>query len=130
MGETPRHRRPWHTAHGFIVLTTAFALMVAPLIVILTHGPATQAAAASITAEIAAHSHDHDHGHPHDDTERDLHGDPFGGHNPADHDHQLHALLCQPTNAPTPLPDKRQCALSDVFRPFTLEGPVRPPRFI
>ena len=133
MGETPRHRGTWHAARSMIALTTAFALIVAPLIVILTHGPAAQAtAAASITAEIAAHGHDHGHGHTHthDDAGRDGHGGPFGGHDPADHDHPLHALICQPTNAPKPLPDKSQCVSSDVFGNLTLEGPMRPPRSV
>ena len=113
-----------------IALTTAFALIVAPLIVILTHGPAAQATAASITAEITAHDRDHGHGHTHDDAGHDGHGGPFGGHNPADHDHPLHALICQPTNAPKPLPDKSQCVSSDVFGNLTLEGPMRPPRSV
>ena len=130
MGETPRHRGTWHAARGMIALTAAFALIVAPLIVILTHGPAAHAAAASIPAEITAHGHDHGHGHTHDDAGRDGHGGPFGGHNPADHDHPLHALICQPTNAPKPLPDKSQCMSSDVFGNLTLEGPMRPPRSV
>ena len=125
MGEKPRHRRTWQAARSLIALTTAFALMVAPLVVILTHGPAAQAtAAASITAEIAAH------GHTHDDAGRDSHDGPFGGHNPADHDHQLQALICPPANTLAPLPDKSKCALSDVLRNIMPQGPLRPPRFI
>ena len=51
MGKTPRHRRTWHAARNLIALTTAFALMVAPLVVILTHGPAAQATAAQVSAD-------------------------------------------------------------------------------
>ena len=131
MGEEPRHRRTWHAVRSLIALTTAFALIVAPLVVILTHGPAAQAtAAASITAEIAAHGHDHSHGHTHDDAGHDGHDRPFGGHNPADHDHQLHALICQPASTPTPIPDKSRCAFSDVLRDLMPEGPMRPPRSV
>ena len=130
MGKKPFHRRTRYAARSLIALTTALALIVAPLVVILTHGPAAQATAAPITAEITAHGHDHDHGHTHDDPERDGQGGLFGGHSPADHDHQLTALICQPTNAHSPPPDKDHCALSDVFRHLTLEGPIRPPRSV
>ena len=132
MGETPRHRRTRHAPRRMIALTTAFALIVAPLLLILTHGPAAQAAAASAPVEVAAHGHDHDqgHGHTHDDAERGGHGGSFGGHDPADHDHPLHALICQPTNTPQPLPDRSRCGLSDILRNLTLEGPRRPPRSV
>ena len=130
MGETPRHRRTWHAARNLIALTTAFALIVAPLIVILTHGPAAHAAAASITTEIAAHGHDHSHGHTHNDAGRDGHDGPFGGHNPADHDHQLQALICQPSNTPTPAADKSRCAFNDVLRNLVPDGLMRPPRSV
>lgn len=130
MGESPRHRRTWHAARDLIALTTAFALVVAPLIVILTHGPAAHASAASITTEIAAHGHDHSHGHTHDDTERDGHEGPIGGHNPADHDHSLLALTCQPSSASAPLPDKSGCAFSGVPRNLMPEGLMRPPRSV
>ena len=128
MGETPRHRRTWHAARNLIALTTAFALIVAPLIVILTHGPAAHAAAASITTEIAAHGHDHSHGHTHDDAGRDGHDGAHGSHNAADHDHQLHALVSQPTTAPKPLPDKARCAFSESCRHLAPDEPRRPPR--
>ena len=131
MGEKPRHRRTWHAARSLIALTTVFALMVAPLVVILTHGPAAQAtAAASIAAEIAAHGHDHSHGHTHDDAGRDSHGEPFGGHNPADHDHSLLALICQPSSTSAPLPDKSRCAFNDVLRNLMPDGLMRPPRSV
>ena len=63
MGDTPRHHRRTRAgrsvpARDLIVLTTALALIVAPLIVIVPHGPTAQAtASASIPAEIAAHGH-------------------------------------------------------------------------
>lgn len=130
MGETPRHRRTWHAARNLIALTTAFALIVAPLIVILTHGPAAHSTAATITTEIATHGHDHSHGHTHEDTERGVQGEPFGGHNPADHDHSLLALICKPASTSAPLPDKSRCAFSDVLRNLMPEGLMRPPRFV
>lgn len=130
MGESPSHRRTWQAARNLIALTTAFALIVAPLIVILTHGPGPHVSSLSIATEVAAHGHDHSHDHTHDDTERGFHGEPFGGHNPADHDHPLHALIRQPASMPTPLPDKSKCAFSDVLRNLTSEGPLRPPRSV
>ena len=134
MGKTPRHRRTWHAARNRIALTTAFALIVAPLIVILTHGPAANANAASITAElaeeIAAHGHDHSHGHTHDDTERGVHGEPFAAHNPADHDHHLYALVCHAADTTGPHPDSRRCALNSMSHDLTLDGPMRPPRSV
>ena len=128
MGKKPFHRRTRYAARSLIALTTALALIVAPLVVILTHGPAAHAAAASITTEVAAHGHDHSHGHTHDDTERGVHGEPFGGHNPADHDHSLLALICQPSSTSAPLPDKSRCAFNDVLRNLMPEGLMRPPR--
>ena len=142
MGKTPFHRRAWHPARRMIVLTTVFALVVAPLVVILTHGPAAHQFAASMAAEIAeeiaeeiaahghAHGHDHSyaHDHAHDEDGDDRPGGSPGGHNPADHDHQLHALVCQAARALKPFPDEAQCAFNEVFRHLTPEGPRRPPR--
>ena len=132
MGETPRNCRTWQAARSLITLTTAFALIVAPLIVILTHGPAAHTSALSITTDVAAHDHsdNHNHNHNHDDIERGVHNSPFGGHSPADHDHPLHALICQPSSTPTPLPDKSRCAFSDALRNLMPEGPMRPPRSV
>ena len=110
-----------------IALTIAFALIVAPLVVILTHGPAAHASVLPITAEISAHGHDHSHDHTHDHAGQD---GPIGGHNPADHDHQLQALICPPATTPAPLPDKSQWASSNVFRHLALEGPTHPPRSV
>ena len=108
------------------VLTTVLALVIAPLVVIHTHGPAAHAAAAAMAVEatesIAAHGHAHDdagHHHP---------GNSFGGHNAADHDHPLHALIGQAASAPGPLPDTAPFWVRDVFRILTLDGPMRPPR--
>ena len=114
-----------------IALAAALALVLAPLIVIVTHSPAAYVAAASMTAdlaadvaeEVAAHGHTHDHaGHDHDGS--------FGAHNPADHDHQLYALIDPATSAPKPLPDKKQCAPGNVFRHLTPEEPRHPPRLV
>ena len=130
MGERLRHRKTWRATRCTIALLTAIALNIAPRVVILTHGPAAEAIAASMVVEVAAPGHDHDRGHGHDDAAHDHRGGPSGGHNPTDHDHQFHALICQAANAPNPLPDKSRCALSDVFRQLTPEGPMRPPRSV
>ena len=128
MGETPRHRGAWHAARGMIALTIAFALIVAPLVVSLTHSPTAYATVASITAEIAAHGHGHTH--THDDVEHDGHGGSFGGQTPADHDHPLHAVIYHPASASKPLPGIAHCILSDAFRQLTPDGPRRPPRAV
>ena len=124
MGKIPFHRETWQAARRLIVLMTVLALVVAPIVVILTHGPAAHAVAASMAEDIAAH------GHAHDEAGHDSPDGSFEGHNPADHDHQLHALVCQTAGALKPRPDKAQCASSDVFRHLTLEEPRRPPRLV
>ena len=128
------HRRIWPAARGMIVLATALALIVAPLVVIATHGPAAHADAASMTAQvaddIAAHGHSHDHGHRHDEAGYGQKGGSFAGHNPADHDHQLQALVCRTAHTTAPMHDKAQCSASDVLRNLAPEGPMRPPRFV
>ena len=131
MGKRPFHSMARRAAHRMIVLTTVFALIVAPLVVILTHGPAAYAVAASMAADIAEADMAEEvaaQGHAHEDAGHDRPGGSFGGHNPADHDHQLQALICQTANAPKPLADKTHWAFSDVFRHLTVEGPRRPPR--
>lgn len=92
------------------------ALFLAPLLVNLTHGPASMATA----AEVAAHGHAHaeaDHG-------------PFAGHDATDHEHQLQAL-------PEPGPDhpawrEPAPAPGEASAPPGLirEGPRRPPRLV
>ena len=127
MGKKPFHRRTWHVARGLIVLTTVLALLIAPLVVILTHGPAAHEFAVSMpTMDVQSAAQ----GHAHSKAGHDHQGGPLGGHSPADHDHQLHALVCQAVNAPKALPDKTQCAFSDVFRHLTPDGPSRPPRAV
>ena len=121
MGRTPVHRRSWRAARHLAVLATVFALIVAPLVVVLSHGPAGHA---DVTEEIAAKGHAHDvagHGHQ---------GVPLGGHNPADHDHQLQALICQATNALRARPVKTHRASSDLYRILAPEAPRRPPRSV
>ena len=126
MNRKSSHRRAWSVARGMIVLTTTLALVAALLVGILTHGPAAHAVAASMDVEMAEEIAAH--GHAHDEASHDHQGGSFGDHNPADHDHQLHALVCQTANIPKPLPDKAQSALSNIFRHLTPEGPRRPPR--
>ena len=132
MGKTPFHRRTWHAARTMVVLTTVFAMVVAPLVVILTHGPAAHEVAASMTVDmaekVAAQGHAHDEA-PHDHQNGHQSG-PLGGHNPADHDHQLHALVCRADSAPKPLPGQARCAFSEGFRHLTPESPRRPPRLV
>ena len=129
----PSHIQAWQTVRRLVVLTTALAMIVAPLVVILTHGPAALAVDPSVTTQMAAHGHVHHHGHhhgpAHDDASYGHAGGALGGHNPADHDHQLHALICQAASTASPHPDKAHGALSDVFRHLTPDGPRRPPRF-
>ena len=140
MGHKPFHRRTWRTVREVIVLTVVFALIATPVLVVLTHGPAAHANVASAPAETAggitahshahSHSHAHQHGHKHHESGHGHEGGLFGGHNPADHDHPLHAVIGQAANALKPLPDKAQYAFSDVFQNLTLEGPRRPPRSV
>ena len=142
MGTTPFHRGVRLAGRRLVALALVLALVVAPLVVTLTHGPAAQAAAASVAADMIGetaahgpgpghtHAHAHTHTHGHDDAERDHQGGLLGGHNPLDHDHQLHALICPPSSAPTPFPDETPCASGDAFRALTPEGPRRPPRSV
>ena len=111
-----------------VALATTAALIIAPLVVILTHGPAAHAAAASMAAEAAAAiaAHGHTHGEAGDDHQ----GGSLAGHSPADHDHPLNALVCQATGAPKPLPDKAQCVFRDALRSLTPDGPRHPPRTV
>lgn len=130
MSEMPHHRRTWCAARIMIALTAFVALLVAPLVIILTHGPTTPATAALMTTEIADKVAAHDHAHIHDDTGHSHQGGLFGNHNPADHDHQFHALICQTASRHERFPDKDHYALSDAFRHLTLDGPMRPPRSV
>lgn len=61
-----------------MTMMTVLALVLAPVIVAATHGPAAMMAA----AETAAHGHSHG-----DD------GGLWSGHDATDHDHQLAAIL-------------------------------------
>ena len=109
------------------MLMAVFALIVAPLIVTLTHGPGAHA---NMTAMTAKHDLSHDHGPADSETGHTHKSGSFGGHNPTDHDHQLQALICQPASALRPLPDKAHGILSDVLRDLRPEGPKRPPRLV
>ena len=112
-----------------VALATVLALVVAPLVVFLTHGPAAGALATEVTAQSDFHDHGHDHEHGHaDDAGHGHHGGVSGGHNPADHDHQLHAVLYQAASTLRPLADTARSAVRDVFRNLTPDGPRRPPR--
>ena len=126
VGKKPFRHRVWHAAYPLIVLTTVFALVVAPLVVILTHGPVVHEVSASMPADLAEEVAAH--GHAHDEAGNDDKSGPFDGHTAADHEHQLQALIYQAASTPQPLPDKAWCAFSEAFRHLTPEGPRRPPR--
>ena len=128
MGKKPPHRGTRYPAHHLTVLAIVFALVVAPLVVILTHGPGTHGAAVSELAELAEEIGAH--GHTHDDTGNDRQNGPVGGHNPADHEHQFQALICQAANAPQPLPERARCSFRKSFEHLVPEGPRRPPRLV
>ena len=123
MGKKPLHHRAWQAARRVVVLMTVFALIIAPLVVILTHGPAAHEVV-GMAGEIAAH------GHAHSEPGHDSPSGPLGGHNAADHDHQLQALICQSASAQHPFPDKVHGELAEAFRHLTPDGPERPPRSV
>ena len=129
MGRRPLRYKVWNAGRYILVLMTVLALFVAPFVVNLTHGPAVAMTVDKID-EIAAHGHAQQHGHTHDETGRGHPGGPLGGHNPADHEHQLHALVCQTANALHPLPDGTPCRFSEAFQHLTPDGPKRPPRVV
>lgn len=116
------HHRSWGIGRRIAALATVFALIMAPIIVILTHGPAAHATAVDGTDEGAAHGHGHDHG--------DTGAGPLNGHDASDHEHQLHALVGKPLGFLQPMADAKRCAASLPVRGLTRDGPERPPRFI
>lgn len=105
-----------------LVLTTVFALLIAPLIVALTHATAAIEAAAFLADGSPGH------GHPHSKAGDDRQDGPLGGHNPTDHEHHLQALVHQAVSAQQPLPGKAQRGLAKAFRHLAPDGPKRPPR--
>ncbi len=124
MGNRPFHQAFIQTACRFVVLIVMIVLVAAPLVVTLTHGAEIDEMSMSLIKDVAQHDHVHkDSGDGH------KHG-PSGGHNPADHDHQLQALVNQATSEPKPRVFKAPGSLSDAIRNLMPEGPRRPPRLV
>ena len=107
-----------------IALTTVVALFIAPIVVILTHGPAAHAAAAAMDTEVATH------GHAHGDREGGIGGDPFAGHDATDHEHQLQALAVQPGESVCPTANGARHGAVTSFQGLPRDGPKRPPRSV
>ena len=124
MGTRPRNRGTWHAGRRIAALTTVVALLLAPVVVILTHGPAAHAAAADMSAEVAAH------GHAHGERADGIGGGLSAGHDATDHEHQLHALIVQSRDAERPpAGGARRDAVSSVHG-VPRDGPKRPPRTV
>ena len=124
MGDRPEQRKAWPAARRIIALTTVVALLIAPVVVILTHGPAIHAAAAGLAAEVVAH------GHAHGERRGDIGGGPFPGHDATDHEHQLNALAVQPADPVHPIASDAQRAVTASFQGLQRDGPKRPPRAV
>ena len=111
-----------------VVLANVIALLLAPLVVSLTHSPvigeAAGIAAVDTADEIAAH------GHAHDETSGDSKNAPIGGHDATDHEHQLQALVSQSASAQQLFSKGKQGVLVDTLRQLNPDGPKRPPRTI
>lgn len=124
MGKQPSHHAICRAARRMVLLTLMIVLTVAPIVVSLTHGPEIDAVSVTVTDDGASHGHVHadsgdSHNHP-----------PASGHNPADHDHQLQALINQVTSESKPPLFKASGTLSDAFRTLKPDGPRRPPRLV
>ena len=124
MGNRPRQRRASQVARRLVALTTALALFIAPLVVILTHGPAAHAAAAAMDTEVAPH------GHAHGDREGGIGDDPFAGHDATDHEHQLQALAVQSAETVRPTANGARHGAVTSFQGLPRDGPKRPPRSV
>ena len=120
MGHRPRHRKVMCAARRIVALATAVALVVAQIIVILTHGPAAHLAAADMAQEIATHGHSHG----------ETGSGPFAGHDATDHEHQLQALIAQTGEAARPAASGAQAGVIRSFRGLSRDGPKRPPRMV
>ena len=145
MGVRLRHHWAWRGARRMIALTAVFALLIAPIVVILTHGPAAHAVNGDTIADFATHSHGHgtyhDHGthHDHGGLEGEIDGQdlgdvpaggPFAGHDATDHDHQLQALICPSVGPWELVAGKAPSEMTAAFRGRTQDGPRRPPRAV
>lgn len=104
----------------WIAAVTLVCLALAPLVVALTHGPASAPAAEQAMPD--GHSHDHADGHTHDDT------DPRTGHDATDHEHQLSAVLPGDTGTAIRLAGQHGLITGWPGMPPRAEGLRRPPR--
>ena len=110
-----------------VALATAVALVIAPIVVILTHGPSNHdrgahAAAAESAAEVAAH------GHLHSKVDGEFGGGAIAGHDATDHEHQLQSLPFQSGETDYPAAGGTQHETVASFRGLPRDGPKRPPR--
>ncbi|MEO1249535.1 MAG: hypothetical protein AAFW76_06805 [Pseudomonadota bacterium] len=124
MGKQPSHHAICLAARRMVLLTLMIILMAAPLVVSLTHGPEIDAVSNTVAHDGASH------GHVHADSGKSHNHPPASGHNPADHDHQLQALVNQATSEPKPPLFNASGTLSDAFRNLMPDGPRRPPRLV
>ncbi len=128
MGGEPFHSRSRRAARRIVVLANVIALLLAPLVVSLTHGPvvgkAATVAGLDMPDEIAAH------GHAHGEAPCDSISFPIGGHDATDHEHQLQALLSQTASAQQLFSESGQGVRVDTLRQLNPDGPKRPPRTV
>ncbi len=113
-----------HAACKAAVLAIIFAMLAAPVALMLTH----DFTSLDISETVDPVEDGEADGHDHDAPESEQHGGSHGSHGPADHDHQFHALIGPPAGAVTPHADAARSTVRDRFRHLTPEGPRRPPR--
>jgi hypothetical protein len=89
------------------------ALVLAPVIIVTTHGPVAIAAAEEISA----------HGHSHDDD-----GGGLRGHDATDHDHQSIAVLAGKRDTDPIYRDRMRVLVSVAADGWPPDLPRRPPR--
>lgn len=118
----------WDLARRVIALATVVALLAAPVVVILSHGPAAHAAAVEMTAATAVHGHTH--GKIGGGPGSDVGGGLFGGHDATDHEHQLQSLADQPGQAEWPSASGAPRTAITAFQGLARDGPKRPPRTV
>lgn len=145
--KTRLHNQKRRAGRHMTALAIAFALIVTPFIVALTHHPTVHAEISSQTSEttfdderLGVTDTVREHGagpraaqfgtHVHNSGGDGHQNMPAGSHNTTDHDHQTHGLICQ--GASTIHCHRRPALLAfdDVSRNLTSEGPRRPPRTV
>ncbi len=101
------------TMARLMTMLMVLALVLAPVIIVATHGPAAAAAA----EEIAAHGHSHS-----DD------GGLFQSHDATDHDHQSAAVLVGKDESDTAFGDRTRVLITVAADGWPQDLPRRPPR--